>query len=907
MGNYLKRFKYLLFLVMTALLFSQSALAEGEGEGEGNKLVTPAYNTDIGNQATLTYTGVDNEMKIVLSNIVITRIQQLFAVNITPDRTATTYAGQTVIFNHTVTNNGNGPDDILITPPAFTGTGYKVTMYLDANNNGQIDTGETAVTTTLGTIPGNSSVSLLVSVTTPEGTPGNMPPNVGPIGVKVMSKGDNSQTSTATETINYTEFAAVSVMKALSVSSGMSDIDRTVDVYFKIGNSTEGTAANTFSLTETLDPNFIYQNGSAKWVDFGQTSETNLPDGGTIGPEGKKVSLISDSTTGVITLKVQTIPENSPITAKGGYLKFTVKVPAKTPVMTIYNKGSYSYIDAPAGSPLSSNTNTVSYDVLKYVQATFTGMTIENAEQGELLKFRNILKNTANAPETYDLSTYEDLFPAGTQFTITIASNGDAPEDVEDKDEIIPRDTTGDGKPDTGVIGINQSIRVNLYAKLPATAYGTNYSIIKKATSSYNKEYFETATDLVKTVSTVTVDLTNNQSLAQNPNAPGYGKGPEQSAVTQISIDPGKTGTFELYVNNTSKYVSDDFVLDYSTLPTFANNTLPDGITVKFANAAGAEITRTGPLDPGENLKVVVTVSTASDVLAGTQALYFRAKSAVTGASDIKYDAYTITATRNIAITPNNNGYTYAGGTVVYSHIVKNNGNVLEGDGVSSTLDLFTTDSLDNWASQIYLDVDGNGVFNPVTDVNFKDFATIGGLKPGQSVGIFVKVIAPITAQTNDKDLTVVNGNLSQGTYPSTPVVTSATDTTTIQSSTLTVEKYQSLDGKTYTKELQFAKPGQKIYYKIVATNTGNVDAKDVIIADNVPQYTSINAKATYTITPSGGSEGAPKTAETTPDANGKGSIVAKPGVVQASGKATLYFDVTIDVGPKKSDDYKDN
>ncbi|MEF9933255.1 MAG: hypothetical protein RR191_05280 [Cetobacterium sp.] len=877
MGNYLKRFKYLLFLVMTALLFSQSALAEGEGK------VTPAYNTDIGNQATLTYTGLDNEMKIVLSNIVITRVQQLYSVSITPDRTATTYPGQTVLFSHTVKNNGNGPDEILVTPPPYP-AGYTVKMYLDTNSNGQIDNGETAVTTTLGTIPGNSSVSLLVSVTTPTNGSGT----VGPYIISVSSKGDPSKIGSANESITYTQFAAVSVMKALGSSEGMSDIDREVDVYFKIGNSTAATDAVTFNLTETLDSNFKYVPDSARWVNFGSETEVKLPDNGS----GGGVTFASNAASGAISLQVPTIPKDSPIGKTGGYLKFKVKVLARTPVMTIYNKGSYTYTNAPTGGTAvpSADTNTVSYDVLKYVQATFTGWTIEEAEQGELLKFENKLTNTANAPETYDLSTYEDLFPAGTQFTMTIiAGNGN---------ETFPRDTTGDGNEDTGILGVNETIKINLYAKLPVTAYGKNYSIIKKATSSYNKEYSVTATDLVKTVSTVSVDLTNNQSLIQNETAPGYGKGPEQSPVTQISINPGSEGIFELYVNNTNKYVTDDFALDYSTSPSFANNTLPDGVTVKFANTAGAEITRTGELQPGGNLKVVVTVSTTKDVLAGTQALYFRAKSVATGASDIKYDAYTITATRSIAITPNNTGYTYAGGTIVYPHTVKNNGNVLEGDGISSSLNLFTTNSLTNWTSQIFLDVDGNGVYNPVTDVPFVDFATIGGLKPGQSVGIFIKVISPVTAQTNEKDYTVINGNLSQGTYPSSPIVTSATDTTTIQSSTLTIEKFQSLDGNIYTKALQLAKPGQKIYYKIVTKNTGNVDAKDVVIQDNVPQYTSINKKATYTLTPSGGSEGAPKTAETSPDANGKGAIVAKPGVVQGNGgMATLYFDVTIDKG----------
>ena len=48
----------------------------------------------------------------------------------------------------------------------------------------------------------------------------------------------------------------------------------------------------------------------------------------------------------------------------------------------------------------------------------------------------------------------------------------------------------------------------------------------------------------------------------------------------------------------------------------------------------------------------------ALNTTAKTVPLYFRVTSLTTGAKDIKYDAVTVNAIRNVSITPNNTGTT---------------------------------------------------------------------------------------------------------------------------------------------------------------------------------------------------------------------------------------------------------
>lgn len=902
-SGFLKNLKSLLVsTAMLGLAVFSPAMAE---DNDVTRL--PLANTAIGNQASLTYETLGGQSKYLQSNIVITTINQMFAVSLQPDRTVTVYNTKTATLNHVLMNTGNGTDSYTIETSYDSTRGVKI--YLDTNNNGVLDTGEGEVPQvggvyTVSNLPAWSTVGLIVSVPT---VAGDLP---GPLTgtVTATSIGDKTKLSIVNETIKFTSNAQVSVYKALSVSKYPSDIDRVITVYLKLYNDTgtdetPGTDATDINLTDTLNTNFHYVSNSATWQPIGSTTATPISDNYNQGGVTYKFTNRSgDEGTDSIKFTLDTVAAGTTLKGDGGVLSFQVLIPAKTPMQAITNQAIYSFNNGSGNVP-DNKSNTVTYDVLKYVQAKFTGASIDSAQAGQTVRFVNRFTNTANAPEIYDLSLNNQFFPSGTTFRMALQSVGS---DDTLGNEIVIMDTNGSGSPDTGIVGIGQTVNVILYANLPENIPNpqSNYTVTKVATSTYTPTYNVRANDTLKTVTSPTVDLTNNQSLVDNPNAPGIGLGPELSPVTQISLNPGSTGTFVLFVNNTSAYITDTFKLEVSTKPDFSDKTLPAGVTVNFKDGTGALITTTTSIAPLGNQRVNAEVSIAYNTFATTVPLYFRVTSAATGAKDIKYDSVTINAVRNVAITPNNTGTIYAGGNVIYTHTVQNNGNVLEGDGVASDINIVTADSLSQWTTLIYLDVNGNGIFDINVDVPFRDFASIGGLKPGQSVTIFASVSAPIGAVAGSSDETTITPNVSQGTYSVEPIITYATDTTTVLAEMLSITKKQKNSASgTFTIAPQTANPGGIIYYMIEVKNTGSIDAHMVTIQDTIPAFTkyftdAITKAASYTILNSDGTEGAFIPAQTAPQSGGTGEVIAQIGTLTPNQTARLYFNVKINSIP---------
>lgn len=899
-SGFLKNLKSL--LVSTAML---GLTVFSPAMAEDNDVTLPLANTAIGNQASLTYETLGGVSKYLQSNIVITTINQMYAVSLQPNRTVTVFNTKTATLNHVLMNTGNGTDSYTIETSYDSTRGVKI--YLDANNNGVLDTGEGEVPKvggvyTVSNLPAWSTVGLIVTVPTVAGDlPGPLTGTVTATSIGSMKPDQAIQISTVNETIKFTQNAQVSVYKALSVSQYPSDIDRVITVYLKLYNDTEANSGKV-DLTDTLNTNFHYVSNSATWQPIGSPASIPLSDNYNLGGVTYKFTNRSvDTGTDSIEFTLDTVAANTAINGTGGVLSFQVLIKAKTPMQAITNQATYSFNNGVTS--VNSQSNTVTYNVLKYVQATFTGASIDSAQAGQTVRFVNVFTNTANAPEIYDLSLSNQFFPSGTTFRMALQS---VETDGTVGNETIIMDTNGSGNPDTGVVNIGQTVNVILYANLPENIPNpqSNYTVTKVATSTYTPTYNVRANDTLKTVTSPTVDLTNNQSLVDNPNAPGVGLGPELSPVTQISLNPGSTGTFVLFVNNTSAYITDTFKLEVSTKPDFSDKTLPAGVTVNFKDGTGALITTTTSIAPLGNQRVNAEVSIAYNTFATTVPLYFRVTSAATGAKDIKYDSVTINAVRNVAITPNNTGTIYAGGNVVYTHTVQNNGNVLEGDGVASDINIVTDDSLSQWTTLIYLDVNGNGIFDINVDVPFRDFASIGGLKPGQSVTIFASVSAPIGAVAGSSDVTTITPNVSQGTYSIAPIVTYATDTTTVLAEMLNITKKQKNSASgTFTIAPQTANPGGIIYYMIEVKNTGSIDAHTVTIQDTIPAFTKYfydanTIAASYTILNSDGTEGTYVPAQTAPGLAGTGEVVAKIGTLAPNQIARLYFNVKINSIP---------
>lgn len=864
----------------------------------------PLANYDIGNQATLTYQTLGGTNKLLQSNIVLTTINQTYALALDPDRMVEVTAGKDALFNHTLTNYGNGIDSFDIT---HTYAGRSVKMYLDANNNGVLEDGEAEIVPVNGkyTITdigpwASQSIIVRVKTETNETTPIQST-------LTATSKGDGSKYDTAAEEIRFTAKANVGVYKALSSASGASDMAREITVYLKVYNDSP-TYAKDAILSDILNTKFTYVENSAKWQDYNTDTAVAITDnydqGGIVYKVDKKNS---DGTgTDTVNFTVKQVPGNKGIDSKDGVLSFKVLVKEGEDIGSVTNKATYEFKSGEETDPIKGKeSNTVTYTILKYVRATFTGDTINNAQAGQELRFVNVFKNTANAPEIYNLTIADKFFPAGTTFRLALQTPG------QDEKPIL--DNNGDGIVDTGLVAKNEIVNVILYAQLPnnITNLQSSYTVKKIATSTHTPTYNVNALDTLTSLTAATVDLTNNQDLATNINAPGKGLGPEQSPVTQISLNPGQKGNFVLYVNNTSSYITDTFKLEVSTKADFSDQNLPNGVSVKFKIGGDVEVTSTSPILPKGSQRVDAEVSIALNTTAKTVPLYFRVTSVTTGARDIKYDSVTINAIRNVSITPNNTGSTYAGGQVIYTHSVRNNGNVLEGDGAASEINIITTESLVQWATEIFLDSNGNGIFDIGIDTPFRDFATIGGLTPGQEVKIFARVAVPIGAPAGVTNVTTIRPDVTLGTYSTPAIVTVATDSTTVLAEDLTIIKGQKLSaGGTYVTTTQKASPGETIYYRIEVKNNGLVDAKNVQIKDTVPYFTTIQSgtgagegisyKASYIVTDAQGTTSSFKVAETQPETGKRGEIIANVGTLKPNEKAALYFQVKIDSVPAK-------
>ncbi|MGL5970812.1 MAG: hypothetical protein ACRCZL_02230, partial [Cetobacterium sp.] len=729
----------------------------------------------------MSYFAENDTQKFLQSNIVITRINPVYNLALTPDRITSITKGSTAVFNHTLVNTGNVKDSYDLRHD-YAGA-RKVEFYLDKNNNGMIDSGEAKIVPDANgkylvkDLEPGDRVSLLVTVQ----TLGTDDVNAGVVGkIYADSKDSAIPEVHVTETIKFQVGGNAIVYKTINKASGTSEMDNEVTVYLKVANDdTDPTKiARAFSLTDKLDSRFKYVANSAKWKSFNGLSTTALTDGDDVETDsnnGEKVKFkVVDDT---LTFELPDgVPGNNQLDSPNGFIEFKVVVPANTPIGIIPNEVKYKFMPTGNDTQISRDSNRVNYEVLKFVRATFTGMHIPVGQAGETLRFENKFVNTANAPERFSIALSDEFFPAGTTFRLAM----DSPRNAEDEHYERPiLDTNGDGKIDTGLVDPGEANHVNviLYATLPINMPnpGSNYKIVKNATSTYKPDYTVKANDTLGTIRVSTVDITNDFSVNEKPEtAPGLGLGPERNPVTQINVNPGNVGNFVLHINNTSKYIEEQYSLEVSTKPDFSDMTLPSGVVVKFKQGGGAEVTKTAKIAPNNSQRIDAEVTVSPTSIAAVVPLYFRVTSLTTGSRDIKYDSLNINAIRSVQIIPNLKGETYAGGNIVYTHKVRNNGNVLEGDGKSSALTLSTKESLAQWRTETFLDVNKNGIFETAIDIPFVDFATISGLKPGEEVTVFARVFAPLGAPSGVTNRTTITPNLTQGTYSTTPTVTAA-------------------------------------------------------------------------------------------------------------------------------------
>jgi len=96
----------------------------------------------------------------------------LRAIQIEPNNTGQTFQGSSITYSHTLTNNGNVDETVTLTG-ANDGAGFTSTNYVDLNNNGVIDAGDTVVPADGVLVAAGQTVNILTRVFAPsQASPG---------------------------------------------------------------------------------------------------------------------------------------------------------------------------------------------------------------------------------------------------------------------------------------------------------------------------------------------------------------------------------------------------------------------------------------------------------------------------------------------------------------------------------------------------------------------------------------------------------------------------------------------------------------------------------------------------------------------------------------------------------------
>lgn len=291
----------------------------------------------------------------------------------------------------------------------------------------------------------------------------------------------------------------------------------------------------------------------------------------------------------------------------------------------ISNQAQASYLDA-ASTTRSISSNTVVTTVQQVGAVTMGSNGARNVAPGQVASFPHTITNTGNGNDSYALSSTNSggFGYSGVQFFAD--ANGDG---IADNNTPI---TTAGPIPAGGTFGF-----VAVATVPAATAAGGTNSLVVTATSQFTPGASASNTDSTTVSSVSTVDITSNSA---GPGAPGAGAGPEASAVTTNTVNPGGTTRFTMYLNNPGN-ASDTYTLSASTDPSFAALNLPSGWTVVFRDAGGNVITAAN-VGPGSNTAVFADVTVPGGAGTALTDLYFRAVGNTSGVSDRIHDAVNV-------------------------------------------------------------------------------------------------------------------------------------------------------------------------------------------------------------------------------------------------------------------------
>lgn len=896
--------------------------------------LTPA-GTNISNKATVTYKDANGNSYNALSNEAVVSVADVYTATLEQDRSKQGAPGDTVYFSHTLSNTGNASDTYTLTSyegSGTSGTQGSYSIYVDANGNGLPDAGESATNSV--TVAAGDQVNLILAVSVPSGaaasdpnitaTLGAVSTNSGAVDDLTASKGLDGLDGTNTDTVDISSDAVLVATKSATLDAANQEITYTLTL-----KNNGGRAATNVDIVDAIPANTTFESVVSVNGLLGSNGDTfedntgasnSLPqtysiaslanlDESTIGEDLNSDGDTGDTLPG-LHLTDASLGVNTTVT-----VVYKVKIkPGLTAGTQIKNlfaaKGDLNGDNTP-DSPVASNTVTNTVAQTYAVDADDTDgndsdfdatdndtFVVDSAASGAVVDFYGEVTNNGNGGDKLELHAANDggagysgsdsaptgnpTFPAGTTFSFWNAAG-----------TVQLTDTNGDGNPDTGSLGSGGSLKIMVKADLPANASGSGpYAFTVTATSEGDSSVSDTTLDVLNTITAPHVDIANTYSSKLSDNgvadADAYVSG---SPITTVAAAAGADASFNLFVANESgnpqsfnlgAAVPAGWTVKFYTVGVDINH---DG-TADNTSGVGTQITSTPSLPAGAIFMYTAKVTVSSDVAqaradhvdatagggAGDYPVEFNATSTSdSSVTDKKLDAVTVSANRNLSITPDGANQVQPGGSIDYPHTVSNDGNTVE------TVELGAADSASGWSNttvvfagssctatelsnlgtgtQTLCDTSNNGSSVTVADADADGLPEIT-LVPGQKFKVRVTVFAPSNAAQGAQDVLTLSATNTDSGAPS-DASASATDTTKVILGQVRLSKEVGIDADcscgastpTWTPDSPFAQtqtnkvaPGQCVIWKLTASNEGAATAKTVVITDATTDFTDFVA-----------------------------------------------------------------
>ena len=869
----------------------------------------PLAGTVIGNTATATYNDAGGTARVATSNQVQTTVSQVKSFTLVADGARTAAPGQTVYYPHTITNTGNGSDAYTLgalSSSNFAGPNLPhQNMRYFGDNAGAPDTVQITATPAIG--PGQQFrfwVAGTVPATAVNG-------NTATINFQASDTGGNTQPTAPGITDTTTVAASViTVNKTLSLTQGTSPYPvppATGDILVTLAYTNSGTvAATNVTLTDILPAGMTYVAASGQWNGAALTDAAG----------GDPAGIGFQHTGGTVSAVISSVPGGF-----SGNVTFRVTIDSGRAPGFITNTATYT-----TDTQTTAASTSATYEVLRTAGVVANGsatsaangtsepVSVATAAAGSVITFTNVIWNTGNAADTYVITTNSPgTFPAGTTSTL-LQSDGVTPLVANTTPSIpvhsgsCPAGYVTDSTAGAQRCGYQVILRVQLPAGAAATA--TASTITLTAASTYDNARTDTVQDVLGAITANFVDLTSGTArtdstpvgTAASGNAATTGFGATgATVVTTNTATPSPTGTvatsFAVHVNNGGT-INDTFNLSSTGVPAGWSVTYRVDGGGGNCSTTGAAITQT-TVNAGANVLVCAVVTlpatTSGQVAPNTYPIGFVATSATNpGVNDTLTNAVTVNAVRSVTLQPPNTQQTFPGGSVTYTHVLTNLGNVIE--SVSFTAGTFLVDSRSGsgWTSAAYLD-DGDNVFTGGVDDGAAQALPGAGpvsLAPGATRTIYVRVFSPPGATAADPaNVTTLTATYNTSSTASTTDTTSVTDGLLLTKSQRTVNCDGTVPG-TYSSAPIAASPltapSRCLQYQIVGQNTTSGSLANVVISDGIPANTTHNVSGTCAVVASTGSVTAPAHGAT-------GTVAVNVGTMTTGSSVTISFCVRID------------